>query len=108
MQYLQQQAELGDIRCKRQLKIYKTTTAYPKLMKGWVMDRYNQYGTPPPDQKSCGRIDFYSIDTLKGAREYIRSIPYDLLVNSPELEFLINKYPEIVDDIEEIHNANRG
>lgn len=78
------------------------SSAYPKLMKGWVMERYNQYGCPPPDTEQAGRIDFYKIDTYKQAEEYVRSIPFSIFAGSPEMDFLLSKYPELIKVIEEL------
>jgi len=102
VEFVKGQADAGDARAKKQYKLYTTVSCYPKLMKGWVMDRYKRDATPPPESMRAGSIDFYSIDCERKALEYISSLPQDLLVDSsPEIEFLSTRYPKVLEYIQE-------
>ena len=94
VEYLKEKAELGDLQAKQKLKTYTNNSCYPNLMSGWVMDKYKMYGArnEPPREK---RMSLDSVRTLDDAIKYINSIPQELLMESPELEYLASKYPEI-------------
>jgi hypothetical protein len=97
--HLKEQADLGDARAKRMFKLYTQSSCYPRLMKGWVMERYNRDATPPLENIG---IDFFSIDSGDKAIEYIKSMPLELIASSPELEFLATKYPKVVKYMEKV------
>lgn len=95
LDYLKQQIELGNVRAKRQYKLYTTESIYPQLMTGWVQERYSKEARPPVNL-NAGNLDFYCIKTENDALEYIKNMPIELVEDSPEIDFLTAKYPKVL------------
>lgn len=94
LDYIQEQAKNGCAKSKRQFKLYRDSSCYPKLTgNGWVHQEYLKYGSPPPDEPKG--IDFFSISNEKMAMEYIESLPLQMGMDSPELEFLASRYSSV-------------
>lgn len=96
--YLEERAET-EVVARRRLREYNKISHYYKLTKGWVAERVtqemniNSEGTSNPVNES---LNFYDIETLEQAQQYINELPRELRVNNPEVEFLIAKYPQII------------
>lgn len=103
LQYLE--ANKDDPRLRRNLNRYKTTTHY-RAIKKWVVDKMIQLNPnfQVDSEPIEGVIDFFSIETLKQAREYINSIPSDLRFNNPEIDYLVTQYPELLKEQPEDDN----
>lgn len=78
---------------KRMWKQYTKISHFYRLQKGWVNDAYNREATPPPSELET--VDFYSITSEEEALRYINTLPQSLRVGSPEVEFLILRYPKL-------------
>lgn len=80
---------------RRLWKNYSKISHFYRIQKGWVNDAYQREATPPPSEMDT--IDFYSINNEEEAYAYIKSLPQSLLVGSPEVEFLVARYPKLRD-----------
>ena len=77
--------------------ITKLERALRPELNGWVQDRYAKEAHPPVNISSG--IDFYCIHTEQDALEYVKSLPIELLEDSPEIDFLTCKYPKVLEYI---------
>lgn len=78
---------------KRMWKQYTKISHFYRIQKGWVNDAYNREATPPPSEMN--NIDFYSISSEEEALRYINLLPEAIRVGSPEVEFLVLRYPKL-------------
>lgn len=82
---------------KRKWKRYRDSDHYQVLANGWVHEAYLKEAPVPP--VASGRIDFYSIRTGEEAIKYIEQEGLEYLSDSPELEFLTNRYHVVAEYI---------
>lgn len=80
---------------RRRFRQYQKISHYYKLTKGWVAIRYNAEGIQSPSAKKVTK-DFYSINSMEEAQEYINSLPPELRVDNPEIDWLVGVYPTLV------------
>lgn len=86
-------------KCRSNYNRYKTGTHY-NAIKAWVLPKVEQlYPNSIIENRDEGMIDFYSISNITQAREYIQSIPKELKINNSEIEFLVTKYPELLEEL---------
>lgn len=78
---------------RRMWKQYTKISHFYRIQKGWVNDAYNREATPPPS--AMDEIDFYSINNEEEAIRYLSLLPPSLRIGSPEVEFLILRYPNL-------------
>ena len=95
--YLEELKERGEVEpdAKRRFKQYQKISHYYKLTKGWVAIRYNAEGIQAPTTKKTSK-DFYSINSMEDAQEYIDTLPPELRIDNPEIDWLISVYPTLV------------
>ena len=93
--YLDSLEERGECEaeCKRRLKKYGTISHYHKLSKGWVAEAYAKEVVPTRRDKEF--VDFYSISNEEEAFIYVNQLPPSLRINSPEVEYLMTRYPKL-------------
>lgn len=80
---------------RRRFRQYQKISHYYKLTKGWVAIRYNAEGIQSPSAKKVTK-DFYSINSMEEAQEYINSLPPELRIDNPEIDWLVGVYPTLV------------
>ena len=85
--------------CKRRLREYEKISHYYKLTKGWVAQAYLTEATPPKYNREPNVIDFYSIENEAQAKAYLKSIPAELRINNPEVEWLVSIYPRLTTEV---------
>lgn len=89
---LQERAKI-EVTARRMWKQYSKISHAYRLQKGWVDDAYRREANPPP---SCREeIDFYSITSEEEALRYIETIPDSLKIGSPEIEYLVLRWPKL-------------
>ena len=89
---LQERAKI-ETTARRMWKQYSKISHAYRLQKGWVDDAYRREANPPP---SCREeIDFYSITSEEEALRYIETIPDSLKIGSPEIEYLVLRWPKL-------------
>lgn len=96
IQFLQDNEEYNP-KYKRTLRDLKTRNHYIDITKGWIARDLDAEGCKRNKQSKCD-IDFFDIENPTQAREYISHIPKELRVNNYEVEFLFNKYPELLEE----------
>ena len=71
---------------------YRDCDHYAILARGWVHDKFLEENPQPVLPK---RIDIFSVKTAAEARLFIEQEGLENLSDSPELEYLVNRYPSI-------------
>lgn len=89
---LQERAKI-EAPAKRMWKQYSKISHMYRLQKGWVDDAYKREANPPPSARE--EIDFYSINSEEEALRYLELLPPSLRVGSPEVEYLVLRYPKL-------------
>lgn len=97
MEYLERNSD-SDPSCKSKFKLYmsKTHNAYIAKEDGWVFQKCKHLIFA--DRPKIA-VNPYLIDDLHTAREYIRSIPKELICNSMDVKMLIMKFPELATEV---------
>ena len=97
--YLDKLAEKAESEApyKRKLKEYDKISHYYKLTKGWVAQAYLNEANPPKYLREPDVPDFYSIQNETQAKKYIDSLPPELRINNPEIEWLVGQYPSLME-----------
>ena len=96
--HLEERAD-SEVVARRRLKEYNSISHYYKLTKGWVAQRVTDEMNVQPEATQSlynESLNFYDIETLEQAREYINQLPNELRINNPEVEFLCNRFPELI------------
>lgn len=83
--------ESSDMRAK--WRRYRDGDHYQVLARGWVHEAFLKENPQPV--KPAGWIDFYKISTAEEAIAYIEQEGLEQLTDSPELEFLTNRYHSV-------------
>lgn len=98
LEYLEQHKE-QESSFKRKLREYYTHNHYRFMVQDWVIQKAETLseGNSSPYNKG---IDFFDINNIKEAREYIKTIPSALRINNSEIDFLVTAYPELLKEIE--------
>lgn len=78
---------------KKMWKQYSKISHMYRLQKGWVDEAYKREANPPPECRE--EIDFYSISSEEEALRYLQTLPERLRIGSPEVEFLLLRYPKL-------------
>lgn len=94
--YLEAHAK-DDSTTRKKWRKYRDEAHYQVLANGWVHGEYLKEAPTPPT--TSGRIDFYSITTPKEAILYIEQEGLENLSDSPELEFLTNRFSQVAEFI---------
>lgn len=84
---------------RQRLREYNKISHYYKLTKGWVAERITQemnINSQPTSNPYNESLNFYDIETLEQAKEYIKSIPIELRPDNPEIEYLTVKFPTLL------------
>lgn len=92
--YLQAHAN-EDATTRKRWRKYRDEAHYQVLANGWVHGEYLKEAPTPP--AITGRIDFYSITTPEEAIAFINQEGLENLSDSPELEFLTNRFHQVVE-----------
>lgn len=84
---------------RQRLREYNKISHYYKLTKGWVAEKVTQemnINSQPTSNPYNESLNFYDIETLEQAKEYIKSIPIELRPDNPEIEYLTVKFPTLL------------
>lgn len=97
IEYLEQKAPY-ESQARSKLRMLKTTNHYIPISRGWVAQRIEKEdnereATSKPENE---RLDFYKINTIEEAKQYILSLPIDLRENNPEVVNLFTRFPELM------------
>lgn len=95
--YLQAHAK-DDATTRKKWRKYRDEAHYQVLANGWVHGEYLKEAPAPPTPT---KMDFYSITTPQEAIMFIEQEGLENLSDSPELEFLTNRFHQVVEYLEE-------
>lgn len=96
--YLEERGE-SEAHIKRRLREYQRISHYYKLTKGWVAERYKQehnINSEAISNRYNNSLSVWDIETLEQAREYLNKIPSALRINNPEIDYLYQKFPQLI------------
>lgn len=96
--YLEQQAPY-DASKRRKLRDLKTRNHYIDLTRGWVAEKIEKDYPAINRSLDTETLTLESVKTLEQARIYLKTIPSYLRINNPEVIFLTNKYPELLEEV---------
>lgn len=91
--YLQAHAN-EDATTRKRWRKYRDEAHYQVLANGWVHGEYLKEAPTPP---VSSKIDFYSITNPQEAIAFIEQEGLENLSDSPELEFLTNRFHKVVE-----------
>lgn len=96
--YLEQKApyEAG---ARRKLRDLKTRNHYIDLTRGWVAEKIEKNYPAATRNLEIEALSLEDVNTLGQARAYIKSIPSYLRINNPEVDLLVSKYPELLEEL---------
>lgn len=96
---LEERAEC-DSQLRQRLRYYNRISHYQKITKGWVAQRISEEdiksgaGTKPANKI----LNVYDIETLDEAIQYINELPNSLRINNPDIEYLMLRFPQLMED----------
>lgn len=96
IKYLEDNQE-SNPKYSRTLRDLRTRNHYRDITQGWIRrDLERDY---PRLLKQKDAIDFFEIDSIDKAKQYINNIPEELRYNNYEIEYLVNKYPQLLEEV---------
>lgn len=96
---LEERAEC-DSQLRQRLRYYNRISHYQKITKGWVAQRITEEDIKSGiDTRPVNKVlNVYDIETLDEAIRYINELPNSLKFNNPDIEFLMLKFPQLMED----------
>lgn len=96
--YLEQQAPY-DATKRRKLRDLKTRNHYIDLTRGWVAEKIEKDYPAINRSLDIKTLTLEDVDTLEKARTFIKQLPSYLRINNPEVNCLVMKYPQLLEEI---------
>lgn len=96
--YLEQQAPY-DATKRRKLRDLKTRNHYIDLTRGWVAEKIEKNYPAINRSLDIETLSLEDVKTLEQARTFVKQLPSYLRVNNPEVDLLVMKYPELLEEI---------
>lgn len=96
--YLEQQAPY-DATKRRKLRDLKTRNHYIDLTRGWVAEKIEKNYPAINRSLDIETLSLEDVKTLEQARIFVKQLPSYLRVNNPEVDLLVMKYPELLEEI---------
>ena len=95
--YLEQQAPY-DAAKRRKLRDLKTRNHFIDLTRGWVAEKIEKDYPAVNRSLDIKTLSIEDVNTLDKARTFIKQLPSYLRINNPEVELLVNRYPELTEE----------
>lgn len=95
--YLEQQAPY-DATKRRKLRDLKTRNHFIDLTRGWVAEKIEKDYPAVNRNLDIKTLSIEDVNTLDKARTFIKQLPSYLRINNPEVELLVNRYPELTEE----------
>lgn len=97
IEYLEQKAPY-ESNARSKLRNLKTTNHYVIIAKGWVAERIAKEDNQLEQANKLTKepLDFYKVNTIDQAREYILALPIHLREGNAEVANLFTRYPELL------------
>jgi hypothetical protein len=96
--YLEQQAPY-DATKRRKLRDLKTRNHYIDLTRGWVAEKIEKNYPAINRSLDIETLSLEDVKTLEQARTFVKQLPSYLRINNPEVDLLVMKYPELLEEI---------
>lgn len=96
--YLEQQAPY-DATKRRKLRDLKTRNHYIDLTRGWVAEKIEKNYPAINRTLDIETLSLEDVKTLEQARTFVKQLPSYLRINNPEVDLLVIKYPELLEEI---------
>lgn len=96
--YLEQQAPYDATR-RRKLRDLKTRNHYIDLTRGWVAEKIEKNYPAINRSLDIETLSLEDVKTLEQARTFVKQLPSYLRINNPEVDLLVMKYPELLEEI---------
>lgn len=96
--YLEQQAPY-DASKRRKLRDLKTRNHFIDLTRGWVAEKIEKEYPAINRSLDIETLSLEDVKTLEQARTFIKQLPSYLRINNPEVDLLVMKYPELLEEI---------
>lgn len=96
--YLEQQAPY-DATKRRKLRDLKTRNHYIDLTRGWVAEKIEKNYPAINRSLDVETLSLEDVKTLEQARTFVKQLPSYLRINNPEVDLLVMKYPELLEEI---------
>ena len=96
--YLEQQAPY-DATKRRKLRDLKTRNHYIDLTRGWVAEKIEKNYPAINRNLDIETLSLEDVKTLEQARTFVKQLPSYLRINNPEVDLLVMKYPELLEEI---------
>lgn len=96
--YLEQQAPY-DATKRRKLRDLKTRNHYIDLTRGWVAEKIEKNYPAINRSLDIETLSLEDVKTLEQARTFIKQLPSYLRINNPEVDLLVMRYPELLEEI---------
>ena len=94
IKYLEDHIE-EDNRNKSKLQKYNSETHNMVLTRGWVYDKCKSFAS---QLRPNINVNPFCIDDINTAREYIKQIPIEMREEAMDVQALLLKFPELVDE----------
>lgn len=96
--YLEQQAPY-DATKRRKLRDLKTRNHYIDLTRGWVAEKIEKNYPAINRSLDVETLSLEDVKTLEQARTFVKQLPSYLRINNPEVDLLVMRYPELLEEI---------
>ena len=96
--YLEQQAPY-DATKRRKLRDLKTRNHYIDLTRGWVAEKIEKNYPAINRSLDIETLSLEDVKTLEQARTFVKQLPSYLRINNPEVDLLVMRYPELLEEI---------
>lgn len=96
--YLEQQAPY-DATKRRKLRDLKTRNHYIDLTRGWVAEKIEKNYPAINRNLDIETLSLEDVKTLEQARTFVKQLPSYLRINNPEVDLLVMRYPELLEEI---------
>lgn len=84
---------------RRKLRDLKTRNHYIDLTRGWVAEKIEKNYPAINRSLDVETLSLEDVKTLEQARTFVKQLPSYLRINNPEVDLLVMRYPELLEEI---------
>lgn len=84
---------------RRKLRDLKTRNHYIDLTRGWVAEKIEKNYPAINRNLDIETLSLEDVKTLEQARTFVKQLPSYLRINNPEVDLLVMRYPELLEEI---------
>lgn len=98
IEYLESKSSY-EAKARRTLRDLKTRNHFIDLTRGWVA-RKIEHDYPAVNRSlDIKTLTLEDVDTLEKAKTFVKQLPSYLRINNPEVDCLVMKYPELIEEL---------